>query len=62
MRFEVFHDAGAYRWRLIGHDGQQVAVSSEAFGSTDEAVRAAETVRATAASATIADERGTVDE
>ena len=62
MRFEIFHDAGAYRWRLIGHDGQQVAISNEAFESSDEAVRAAETVRATAASATISDEERTVDE
>lgn len=62
MRFEVFDEAGAYRWRLIGHDGQEVAVSNETYESSEEAVRAAETVRATAASATIADQGRTVDE
>ena len=53
-KFEIYADAaGKYRWRLKASNGEKIASSGESFDSKSNAKRAAETVKATAGSATI---------
>jgi hypothetical protein len=53
-KFEIYADAaGKYRWRLKASNGDKIASSGESFDSKSNAKRAAETVKATAGSATI---------
>lgn len=52
--FEVYADAGGnYRWRLKSSNGQVTASSGEAFSSKSSAVRAAEAVKASVATAEV---------
>ena len=58
-RFEAFRDMhDKWRWRLIGANGRVIASSTEAFSSQADAAGAAETVKAEAAEAPIADIAG----
>jgi uncharacterized protein YegP (UPF0339 family) len=55
-KFEIYADtAGKYRWRLKADNGTKIASSGENFDSKANAKRAAETVKATAGSATVED-------
>lgn len=58
FRFHVFKDAaGSFRWRLIEDDARVIATSSEAFSSSNDAVRAAERLRMGASGAAMPSER-----
>ena len=47
-RVEIYVDkAGRHRWRLRARNGRIIADSSEGYASRRNAIRAAETVRAT---------------
>lgn len=53
-KFEIYEDSGGkYRWWLQAANGQTIASSGESFDSRANAVRAAETVKETAAAADI---------
>jgi uncharacterized protein YegP (UPF0339 family) len=53
-QLDAFEDlVGRWRWRLLGADGRTVATSGESFETHWHALRAAEGVRATAATARI---------
>jgi uncharacterized protein YegP (UPF0339 family) len=53
VQFEVYEDkSGGARWRLIASNGQNVASSGEAFASTSNAKRAAESFKQNAAKST----------
>jgi hypothetical protein len=52
MRFEIYGENGAqFHWRLVGDDGAKLAVSAAAFGSAEDARRAAGDVHLNAGSA-----------
>lgn len=56
-KFVIYADAaGEYRWRLVSSNGQTTAASGEAFFSKSNARKAAEHVKASAATAEIVDE------
>jgi uncharacterized protein YegP (UPF0339 family) len=58
-RFEAYEDEnGNWRWRLWGGDEKIVATSGEAYRSQADALRAAETVGATAAGAEVSPDPG----
>jgi uncharacterized protein YegP (UPF0339 family) len=55
-RFEAFRDMeDKWRWRLIGAKGRVKVSSDQAFDSRDDAVQAAEAVKAEAADAAVSD-------
>jgi uncharacterized protein YegP (UPF0339 family) len=57
MRFEIYRDnGGQFHWCLAGEDGTRLAVSAAAFGSPQDARRAAADVRLHAGSASGAGE------
>jgi uncharacterized protein YegP (UPF0339 family) len=52
MEFEIYKDnGGQFHWRLVD-DGVRVALSAGTFASSEDALRAAESVHLHAASAT----------
>ncbi len=55
MLFEIFDESGAFRWRLVAPDGHELASSAESYPSRQDAERAAQTVRAAAATAEISE-------
>ena len=57
MRFEIYRDnGGRFHWCLAAEDGTRLAVSATAFGSPEDARRAAADVRSHAGSASGAEE------
>jgi uncharacterized protein YegP (UPF0339 family) len=56
-KFVVYKDkAGEYRWRLVAPNGKDTASSGQNFASHYDATRAAEEVKASAATADVVDE------
>jgi uncharacterized protein YegP (UPF0339 family) len=52
VHFEIYRENGAqFHWRLVGDDGARLAVSATAFGSAEDARRAAGDVQLNAGSA-----------
>ncbi|MEA2322924.1 MAG: hypothetical protein QOD81_2774 [Solirubrobacteraceae bacterium] len=55
MRFAVDeNNAGRFHWRLVAHDGRELATSDESFASAADAERAADDVRAAVRAGAIA--------
>jgi uncharacterized protein YegP (UPF0339 family) len=55
-KFDIYKDKrGKFRWRLKARNGQKVATSGESFASRSNAKRAAESVKAKAGKAEIAE-------
>jgi uncharacterized protein YegP (UPF0339 family) len=54
MKIEVYRDAGGnFRWRLRAANGLIIAASGESFSSKAAAIRAAESIRDNASSASV---------
>jgi len=58
LKFEIYADNGAYRWRLLASDSQVMATSKEVYASREDVHRAIIALQASIPVARIVDKIG----